>query len=221
MATKILKSIKGKVVRITRLTECGEVDYGSCASLVSECFVSVTLAAEIEAGDEYLQKSAWGDLCIIDKDADRIKWVNATIQFAEINPDALDILTNATPAVDGSDTIGATWNQNPNETAFALEVWTKRTGEPCSGSPDWGYFVLPFTRNGRIDGDMTIENGVLTVSVVANAWPAVAAWGTGPYPTNPWLPGAFPTDEIFGMIVTDVQPPADSGGCTALVAPAP
>jgi hypothetical protein len=108
MATQILKSIKGKVVRLTRLDDCGEVVEGSCTTVVSDCFVSVTMAAEVEEGDEYLQKNAFGDFCINDKDVDRIKRVNVSIEFAEINPDSLDIIANAQPVVSGGNTIGST-----------------------------------------------------------------------------------------------------------------
>ena len=211
MATSILKSIKGKVVRLTRLDECGDPVVGSCSTLVSECFVSVALSAEIEAGDEYLQKSAWGDLCINDKDPDIIKWVNVSVTFAEINPDALDILTGADPIVSSGNTIGAAWAPVANESAFALEVWTKFTGEPCTGAPEWGYFVVPFVRNGRIDGDLTIENGVMTISVVGQGF-AATNWGDSPYTPNPFVE-TFPTGNVFGMVVTDVQPPSDTAGC--------
>lgn len=211
MATSILKSIKGKVVRLTRLDECGDPVVGSCSTLVSECFVSVTLSGEIEAGDEYLQKSAWGDLCINDKDPDIIKWVNVSVQFAEINPDALDILTGADPIVSGGNTIGAAWAPTTFDGAWALEVWTKFTGEPCTGTPDWGYFVVPFVRNGRIDGDLTIENGVMTIGVVGQGF-AATNWNTSPYAQNPFIE-PFPSGSMFGMVVTNVQPPSDTAGC--------
>lgn len=211
MATSILKSIKGKVVRLTRLDDCGDPVVGSCSTLVSECFVSVTLSGEVEAGDEYLQKSAWGDLCINDKDPDIIKWVNVSVTFAEINPDALDILTGADPIVSGGNTIGAAWAPDSFDGAWSLEVWTKFTGEPCTGQPDWGYFVVPFVRNGRIDGDLTIENGVMTIGVVGQGF-AATNWGTSPYTPNPFIE-TFPSGSMFGMVVTNVQPPSDTAGC--------
>lgn len=220
MPTQILKSIKGKTVRLTRLDECGAVVEGSCTTLVSDCFVQVVLTAEIEAGDEFVQKSAWGDLCIVDKDPDRIKWVNVTAQFAELNPDALDILTGSTPIVVSGDTIGGTWGQTAHTGGFALEVWTKRTGSDATCStvaPEWGYFLVPFVRNGRIDGDLTIENGILTVSVNGQGFPS-ASWLTGPYASNP-LGVSMPTTDLFGYSITTVQPPSDTAGCEAYVAP--
>lgn len=220
MATQILKSIKGKVVRLTRLDSCGEVVEGSCTTLVTECFVSVTMSAEVEEGDEYLQKNAWGDFCINDKDADRIKRVNVSIEFAEANPDALDILANAQAVVSGGETIGATFGPDTQAAAYALEVWTKRANpDQCSTTtPEYGYFLVPFVKNGRLDGDVTIENGALTVSVVGQAFGAPASWDEGPYSENPFVE-SFPADDFFGMVVTDVQPPSVTDGCVAYVAP--
>jgi hypothetical protein len=213
MATKVLKSIKGRVVRITRLNECGAVVVGSCSTVVSSCFVSVTLSPEIEAGDEYLLKSAWGDLCVNDKDPDIVKWLNVSIDFAEINPDILDIIANMSPIISSPDTIGSTLGPNTNSDSFAVEVWTKRTGATCNSlTPEWGYFVVPFVRNGRIDGDITIENGTLTTSVIGQAFGAPATWGLDPYSGNP-LGATFPVGDYMGMSVTTVQPPTDTGGC--------
>jgi hypothetical protein len=216
MATKILKSIKGKVVRLTRLDSCGNVAIGSCSTLVSECFVSATLSPEIEAGEDYLQKSAYGDLCISDRDPDQIRWYNVTIEFAEINPDALDIVGGTTPIINSGDTIGTWIGQTTNEDSFALEIWTKRTGVDCAtgSNQEWGYFVLPYVRNGRVEGDITIENGVLTMSVMGMAFPAPANWGLGPYTANP-IPVAMPGGELLGIAVTTTQPPADTNGCVA------
>lgn len=219
MATKILKSIKGKHVRLTRLDECGEVVEGSCSTVVAECFISVTLSAEIEEGDEFIQKNAWGDLCINDKDPDIIKRVNVSINWAELNPDALDIIADAQSVVSGSDTIGSTFGPQINENSYALEVWTKRTGVDCApGSTEWGYFLVPFIRNGRIDGDLVIENGALTATTIGQAFGAPSTWGAGPYSSNPFVE-TFPTGDFFGMVVTTVQPPAVTDGCVPYVIP--
>jgi hypothetical protein len=218
MATKNLKSIKGKVVRLTRLDDCGNVIEGSCSTVVAECFVSVTVAGEYEAGDEYIQKSAWGALCINDKDSDILKRVSVSIEFAEINPDALDIITGANPVIDGYDTIGQSWGTEYNESSFALEVWTKRAGVDCppSGIQEWGYLVIPFIRNGKIDGDISIANETLTMSVMGEGFNAPASWNTTPYAENPFMV-PFPAGDVFGMVVTTVQPPADTDGCVPFV----
>lgn len=182
----------------------------------------MTLSGEYEAGDEFVQKNAWGELCISDKNPDVLKRVNVSIQFAEINPDALDIITDAAKVVVSNNAIGATWGTAPNEGTFALEVWTKSAGAACSAnSPSWGYFLVPYIKNGKLDGDMTIENGVLTVGVMGEGFPTLndgssaSFWGVGPYNPNPFQV-TFPIGEVFGIVTTTVQPPADTAGCVAV-----
>ena len=211
-----MKSVKGKVVRLTRLDECGAVVVGSCTTVVSECFISVTYSDEIEAGDEFYVKNAWGAACINEKDPDLTKWVNVSIQFAELNPDALDILTGADPIIDSGNVIGVSTDGTQNYSTFALEVWTKNTNPTnCTAlNPEWGYFVLPFVRNGRIDGDLVIENNAMSVTVIGQAFGAPATWDETPYDTNP-LMVPFPTGAQRAMVVTTVQPPADTNGCVA------
>lgn len=217
MATKKLKSIKGRVVRITRLDECGVPVYGSCGSVVSEGFITVTWAPEKESGAEYTQKNAWGELCINDKDADITKWVNVTVEFCEVDPDVLDIMAAANPVIVGSDTIGATFGTDANVSSFAVEVWTKKTGvDACAGGvTEWGYGVFPFIKNGSIDGDMVVAAAPLNFKVTGQAFGAPAAWHNGPYGDTPML-AVFPTGDTHGLVVTTVQPPAVTSGCAEI-----
>lgn len=222
MANKKLKSIKGKVMRLTRLDECGAPLEGTCSSIVTAGFVTVTLSNEVEAGQEYTQKNAWGDFCISEKDADRVKWVNVSISMCEVDPGILDLVGGANPVNFGGDNIGATFGSQPNPNSFALEVWTKIAGaDACTGGdPDWGYFTVPFIRNGQIDGDVTIENGPLTIGLKGEGVGASATWGTGPYDDNPLLTTeGFPSGDLYGMVITTVQPPEPTSGCVFLGGP--
>lgn len=217
MATKKLKSIKGRRVRITRLDECGVPVYGSCSVVVSEGFITVTWGTEKEDGQEYTQKNAWGDLCINDKDAPITKWVNVGIEFCEVDPDVLDIITGANPVVVGSDTIGATFGTSQAVGAFAVEVWTKKTGvDACSGgTQEWGYVVFPFVKNGSIDGDMVVAAAPLNFKVAGEAFAAPAAWANGPHGDTPLL-STFPTGDTHGIVTTISQPPAVTTTCSEL-----
>lgn len=222
MATKKLRSIKGRVARITRLDQCGAPVFGTCGFVVTEGFISVTYSREEEAGDEYLQKNAWGTFCINEKDPDLTKWWNVSIVFCEVDPDVLDIIGGATPVVFGSDTIGATFGPNAPVGKFGLEVWTKAVGQgACAGGlPEWGYFLLAEVRNGKVDGDITIENAALTLTLTGEGVSASDAWGTGPHGDNPMkVVSGFPAGDQLAIVKTDVQPPAPTDGCQPLVAP--
>lgn len=221
MATKVLNSLKGRVIRLTRLDACGVPVIGACSTIVTDGFISVDFSPEEESGEEFTQKNAWGDLCISEKDADLVKWVNVTIKMCEVHPDVLDLVAGGTSLTSGVDTVGTSFGQSYSATAFALEVWTKQAGSACEGgSPEWGYFLFPFCKNGKVAGVGPIENGTMDIDVSGEAQPAPADWGINPYEDNPLLhTGGMPTGDIWAVARTTVQPPAVTDGCVALAAP--
>lgn len=218
MATKKLRSLKGRTMRLTRLDECGEPVVGVCSSIVTNGFISVEFSAEVESGEEYTQKNAWGDFCVSEKDRDRTKWLNVAISMCEIDPNVLDIVGGGSIITNGTDSIGASFGKDGNVEAFALEVWTKQAGAACAGGvAEWGYFVVPYITNGNIDGSVTIENGTMTLGMKGEGQEATAAWGVNPYADNPLLAVAgFPVGDLWAVVRTTVQPPAETVGCVAL-----
>jgi len=218
MTTKILKSLKGRRMRLTRLDACGAPIIGDCASIVTDGFISVNYSQEIEAGEEYTLKNAWGDLAISEKDGDITKWLNVAMELCEINPDVLDLVGGGDPITDGTDTIGAAFGEDGNLEAFAVEVWTKQAGPACDGGdPEWGYFVVPYLLNGNLDGAINISNGTMSVSFKGQGQKANDSWGVNPYGDNPLMAVAgFPVGKIWAIVRTTVQPPEVTVGCVAL-----
>jgi hypothetical protein len=51
----------------------------------------------------------------------------------------------------------------------------------------------------------------MTIGVVGQGF-ATTTWDASPYTPNPFIEN-FPDGNIFGMVVTDVQPPSDTAGC--------
>jgi hypothetical protein len=295
MPTKVLKSVKGRRLRLTRLDATGDPLTGACGTMVTGGFIQVTIGNELEAGEEYSQKNAWGEFCVNEKDGDIIKWVNVGIQLCMVHPDALDIIAGANPVTTGvtatanvsnkaltsnvatlttsaahgfsigqtvtvagvdatfngvytiasvptsttftyaktatnvtstaatgtaavqGTTIGATFGANPNADGFALEVWTRNAEAGIASPTEWGYFVVPWIKNGQLDGDVTIANEVMTLQLKGEGYAASSNWGVGPYGDNPLIQaGGFPTGDLWGVVTTTVQPPAETNGCVTL-----
>jgi hypothetical protein len=212
-------------MRLTALDECGAPDVtNSCGSIVTSGFISVTWSDEVESGEEFTQKNAWGDFCIAEKDGDRVKWVNLTISMCEIDPEVLVMLGGAVPNMNSTgDIVGAFFTREPNPLSFAIEVWTKKAGgdvcAPGGGDPEWGYFAGFNVRNGMLDGDLTIENAPLTLGLKGELYGANAAWGVGPYDDNPLDTTLGVPEGVLRYVgITTVQPPDDTVGCVPIVA---
>lgn len=220
MATKKLKSYKGRRLRLTRLDECGAPAYGAAGSIVTEGFITVTIGREEEAGDTYTQKNAWGSLCVNEKDPDILKWANVTVEMCEIDPGVLDIITGADPIIAGSDTIGAFFGSDVPLGGFAIEVWTKVAGvDACAaGTAEWGYVAVVNLKNGKMSGDFKIENAPLNITLEGQGFDATSAWGITPYGDNPLkVAGGFVAGKIWAVVRTDVQPPNVTLGAVVLV----
>lgn len=209
MPTKTIKTYKGRRVRLTRLDACGVPQYGAAASVVTDGFVTVTIAEDREAGTVYRQKNAWGEYCINDKDPDLINFADTGITLCGIDPDVMDIVGGAVPHVVGGDVIGWMRTDEANTNAFALEGWVNAGAAQCDGGiNEWGYFIVPFLKNGKINGTIQFGQGVLNLALSAEGYPDLG-WGEGPYLDNPTLKaGGIPLRTMYGAVVTTVQPPA-------------
>jgi hypothetical protein len=216
--TRKFGSVRGRRLRITRVSPAGDPVAGACSSVVTDGFISVTVSPEIQTGQEINTPNAWGDNCIEDKAGDIVKWVNVTLELCQVNPDILDIVGGANPLATGTaptqDFIGASFGPNPNTDNFGIEVWTKDT---VNYPTRWGYIVVPNIQNGRIDGDIKVQNDALTFNMVGQGVAATTDWTVGPYSDNPLLVTAgFPAGDQWAFVTTTVQPPAVTAGCAAV-----
>lgn len=222
MATKKMKVYKGRAIRLTRLDQCGNVVFGPSSQVVTYGFITVTISEDMEDGETYRQKNAFGEYCLNEKDPAIMNFAAVSIELCEVDPDILDIVGGANPVIVGDDTIGWTRGTAPNYNAFALELWGKQAGAGACGAegePEWGYIPVPFLKNGKIDGDLAVGNAPLNITLTAEGYGAPATWGEGPYGDNPFLKaGGFPTGEVYGAIVTTVQPPDPTDGAQPIFA---
>ena len=117
------------------------------------------------------------------------------------------------------DMVGAFFTREPNPLSFAIEVWTKKAGLACApggGPVEWGYFAGFNVRNGMLDGDLTIENGPLTLGLKGELY-AASGWLTGPYTDKPLENVLGAPDGVLRYIgITTVQPPDETAGCVGI-----
>ena len=222
MATTCFGYLKAKVMRATRLDADGVPVVGSKSVVVSGGFVRIALNMEYEDGQEFIQKNAWGEFCINEQDDDRLKRITPTIDFCQVDPDLVEIVTGARLIMSGSDAVGFAVGEAAPTGRFALEAWSK-----VAGASTYVYWNLPNLGAGRI-GNITLEGATGTFSMSARSsgapdgvWTAGATPATSgtPYDAS-YLPAneEIEEGEHIATAVTSTAPPTATCGATALAA---
>jgi hypothetical protein len=219
-------------MRLTRLDDCGVPDPGPTGSLVTKGFVQVVTTPEYQDQEDITQTDANGDQCVDDQSDPALRWLGLQIDFCNIDPDAINIITGAPIVTNDAvvpESVGFRWDASVLGTAnFALEIWSGIAGQACTtgGFPDYGYWLYPYVVQAQI-GEYTIANAALTLSLTARTSPG-SGWGVGPYDVRrdaltPFAPGPL----LTAITATDhghfeiSSAPLPTPGCGAVELPAP
>lgn len=221
MPERAFSPIKARRIRVTKLDECAEPDdtVGNMSTLVTGGFIKVGGSMEVEDGEEFITKNAWGELCVNEKDASRIKRVNLELEFCQVQPAMLGAIAGSTPILDGTGaTVGGSFGEAVG-TKFQLEVWTKIAGTDCDPSQPvpYTYWCFPVVTNGVI-GDFEMANASMNMMVSANTEGAPSSFGTGLYTPDAFL-DSIPAGQFLGFQPAQAAPPADTNGPVDYVAP--
>ena len=221
------RPLQGETIRVTRLDECGNPEYGDCAFAVSDGYVELVMTPNVEEGERFLQRNANGVAIVNQRGRPSLNWYDVTIQFAEVDPELFTIVTGLLPYEDDQGrVIGFPVTEEHFATAnFALEAWMGNAEEACLPGdplPFYGYNLLPWVTEGALAEDITITNDLITFTVAGRTRKGTP-WGVGPYDVvideteapSP-LFTAIPDDTHHLPIWTQLAPPEASCGCQSL-----
>src|SRR6478735_8744867 len=92
------KSIKALAMRITRQDECDRaVDPLTPNSrIASTGFMEINLSPDMEAGEDITTKNGNGEICIREKDQDRLKGFEVELKLCGVPVPVLEMLIDAT-----------------------------------------------------------------------------------------------------------------------------
>jgi hypothetical protein len=228
MAVRQFQPILGKRMRITPLDECGRFPASAAPNgfLSTSGFVTVTMSAEIESGQEVISRRADGSICVNFRGPDSFKRLTVGVTLCGVDPQVLAAMTNAEPYVGytAADIIGMTLGEGTVEAKFALELWTGISGAACDPAVDEasGYLLLPFVNAGTL-GDLEV-NGTDAVNFAMNGGYTRSgnAWGVGPYNVlangsnvASKLPTALDANDHLLLVETGIAPPPEANGWQA------
>jgi hypothetical protein len=219
------KPLQGSTMRVTRLDECGNIEFGADAYAVSEGFVSITMTPNVEDGERFLQRTANGSAIINQQGRPLLNWYDVSIVFQEVDPELFSLITGLQPYLDDQDrTIGFPVTESDYATAnFSLEGWMGNAEEACGGALPWyGYNLLPWVTNGALSEDLVIQNDLITFTVAGRTRKGTP-WGVGPYDVVLDQAGdpsplftAIPDDTHHLPIWTQLAPPVAACGVQSL-----
>lgn len=178
--------VRGRAIRVTRLSGCGDPVLGPDSVVTSEGFISVGLTANQETGESISVTNAAGKVCILDEPAPKFVNYSVDVSFCGVNPELIGLMTGQPVrlSADGTEIVGFRVNSKVkvDKTGFALEMWSSVPTEECddSGEQSYGYMLLPFLKGGTL-GDFTVENGAVNFSMTGARSKDNPGWGAGPY----------------------------------------
>lgn len=221
MTAKCASPIKGRVARLIKTDVCGVPVTGASSSKVTtEGFISIEYSPQYEEGQEFLVRKANGALCVNDKDPNELKRVQLTVNFCEVDPDAVVVATGEQLLVSsvGATGTGVAFGEGQLTARFSLEVWQNVAGAgacDASGNPLFVYWAFPNVGNAQV-GDYTVENGASTFVLTAETKAASSLWASRVGAAT-WLDAnVLGSRKHFLFNITTGTPPTAACGAVSL-----
>jgi hypothetical protein len=165
-------SVQGVAIRVTRLDAAGNMLNGAGDSYTTSAFLRASFTPEYEEGDEIVEKSADGTICVSYKAPDTLKRITMEIAICEPDPELTALMSGglllrknfgsfASPNNQSIGWAAPNVGDDPAGNGVAIEVWSfaVKDGKRASVNP-YFYWIFPYAKL-RQSGDRVIENGLL------------------------------------------------------------
>jgi hypothetical protein len=176
MATQdFAASVQGVAIRVTRLDAAGNLLNGAGDSYTTSAFLRTSFTPEYEEGDEIVEKSADGTVCVSYKAPDTLKRITMELAICEPDTELSQLIsgglllrknfgTYASPSNKSVGWAAPSVGDDPSGNGVALEVWSFAVadGRRASSNP-YFHWVFPYAKL-RQSGDRVIENGMLATT---------------------------------------------------------
>jgi hypothetical protein len=165
-------SIQGVSIRVTRLDAAGTLLNEPGDSYTTSAFMRVSFTPEYESGDEIVEKSADGTICVSYQSPDTLKRVTMELAICEPDPELTQLISSglllrknygtfASPDRKSVGWAAPAVGDDPAGLGVAIEVWSfaVASGKRAAVNP-YFHWVFPYCRL-RLSGDRVIENGMI------------------------------------------------------------
>lgn len=218
MASVCPSVVRTRLIRATRLDECGVPVVGDTSVVTSKGIISVALSPQYVDAEDIQVKNANDELCVNDLGTPQISTIQAEITFCGVDPALFTLVTGDAVLMDDAtptpNVIGFKISEGHMPGRAALEMWSNISGQNCAGGAKaYWYSLLPLLSNAQW-GDVSFENAEVSFTVTGTTLPG-SGWGVGPFDVintalgapSPLLSPATVLDHYIGFQTT-VAPPA-------------
>ena len=165
-------SVQGVAIRVTRLDASGALLTNPGDSYTTSAFLRVSFTPEYEEGDEIVEKSADGTVCVSYKAPDTLKRITMELAICEPDPELTALLSGGLLLRKNFGSFATTDNKSvgwaapgvgddPAGNGVAIECWSFAVaGGKRAATLPYFYWVFPYVKL-RQSGDRVIENGLL------------------------------------------------------------
>lgn len=168
-------SIQGVAIRVTRLDAAGNLLNNDGDSYTTSAFMRMSFTPEYEEGDEIVEKSADGTICVSYQAPNTFKRITMELAICEPDPELTQLIsgglllrknlgTFASPNRQSIGWAAPSVGDDPSGFGVAIECWSfaVKDGRRASTRP-YFHWVFPYCKL-RQSGDRVIENGMLATT---------------------------------------------------------
>lgn len=183
-------SVQGVSIRVTRLDAAGNLLNQAGDSYTTSAFLRTSFTPEYEEGDEIVEKSADGTVCVSYKAPDTLKRITMELAICEPDTELSQLISGglllrknfgsfASPNNKSVGWAAPSVGDDPTGNGIALECWSFAVsdGRRAATNP-YFHWVFPYVKL-RQSGDRVIENGMLATTFEGYGLGNIA-FGSGP-----------------------------------------
>lgn len=219
MTSTCYASLQLCALRVSLLTTGGAPDTGANNGYVTDAMINLGVAVELTEGDEFEQKNGCGAICAAFKAPDRIKRLNLSTELCQLDMELIAMFDGSDVFSSGGNVIGMQYPAIDSnlERVLCVEAWSKawdgaQQAVPAFTSPDAAYFHWVFPRTQWVQGDKTLENGLLTVPLTGQGFENDNITANGPFDDWPApIVAAGGITRVGGVFLDDTLPTAACG----------
>lgn len=196
--------VRGSVIQITALEPCGEL---TTRVVVSKCVARIQMTPmDPVVRNSRSDRDDKGRLRLhIPEKARTPRW-SVDIDLIGVNADVLSVVSRLDEVEDSTGVVGVSATTVPRVRPFAMEVWSRLTGDCDIPNQRWGYTLVPHLTGGQLAPFSVSGQATMNLQIRGARTQWLNKWGFGRSPVDP-IPGTLIDPNAPFVVAHTLYPP--------------